>query len=60
MECSHNEYRSIDSSYDHPRGMLVYFWRCERCGARLGEAQRVRYRPQYDPGGHKRFLPAAR
>ena len=60
MDCGHNRYRSIDSSYDQRRGILVYFWRCEHCGARLGEATRVTYRPQFDPRGHEKFRGAVR
>jgi hypothetical protein len=39
--------------------VLIYFWTCERCGARLNEAARESYRPQFDPHGNDRFLPAA-
>jgi hypothetical protein len=60
VKCGHNEYRSFESSYDHRRGVLVFFWRCERCGARLQEARRMSYHPQYDPGGNDRFLGAFR
>jgi hypothetical protein len=36
--------------------VLVYFWTCERCGARLDEARREDYRPAFDPHGNDRFL----
>jgi hypothetical protein len=49
MDCGHNTYRTIDSSYDHRRGLFVYYWRCEQCGERLGEAGRLSYRPNYRP-----------
>jgi hypothetical protein len=26
----------------------VYFWRCDRCGANLGERERMPYRPHYE------------
>jgi hypothetical protein len=35
--------------------VLVYFWTCERCDARLGDAGRERYRPSFDPHGPQRF-----
>ena len=48
MACTHDQYRSVLTSYDRRGGTLVYFWRCDRCGARLGEHERVQYRPQYE------------
>lgn len=45
--------------YDRNSGVLVYFWTCESCGKRLGEARREDYRPQFDPQGNQRFLAAA-
>jgi hypothetical protein len=48
MKCAHDQYRSVLTSYDQGRGTLVYFWRCDRCGAHLGEYERVQYRPQYE------------
>ena len=36
--------------------MLVYYWTCERCGARLNEARREPYRPSFDPHGNDRYL----
>lgn len=58
MDCTHDSFHSIHSSYDHRRGLLVYHWYCERCGARLSEARREPYRPHYDPHGNERFSPA--
>jgi hypothetical protein len=49
MNCGHDSYRTIDSSYDRRRAVLVFYWRCERCSTRLGEAGRVSYRPQFQP-----------
>jgi hypothetical protein len=49
MDCGHDTYRAIDSSYDHGLGLLVYYWRCEDCGIRLGEAGRMEYRPEFSP-----------
>ena len=60
VDCGHNQYRSIVSSYDARAGVLAYFWRCDRCGAILGEAGRLRYRPHYDPRGNERCSTAAR
>jgi hypothetical protein len=54
--CAHDGFHAIGTEYDRRRGMLVYLWSCERCGARLGEARRERYRPSYDPHGNERFV----
>jgi hypothetical protein len=56
MACAHDGFHAIGTSYDRRSGLLVYFWACECCGARLGDARRERYRPTYDPHGNKRFL----
>ena len=55
MACSHNGYHGIGTAYDRARGLLVYFWTCERCGERLREARREDYRPAYNPSGNDRF-----
>jgi hypothetical protein len=47
MKCAHDQYRSVQACYDRGRGMLVYLWRCDRCGAHLGVHERVQYRPRY-------------
>jgi hypothetical protein len=49
MSCGHDSFRTIDSSYDRRRELLVFYWRCEHCGTRLGEAGRVDYRPEFHP-----------
>jgi hypothetical protein len=54
--CGHDGFHAIRTEYDRRNGVLVYFWACERCGARLGEARRERYRPAYDPEGNERFV----
>ena len=59
MTCSHAEFHGIRTMYDRNSGVLVYFWTCESCGKRLGEARREDYRPQFDPQGNQRFLAAA-
>jgi hypothetical protein len=56
VACAHDEFHAIRTTYDRRSGVLVYFWACERCGERLGDARRERYRPSYDPHGHERFL----
>jgi hypothetical protein len=58
VSCSHDGFHAIHSRYDRRDGVLVYYWTCERCGARLNEAARESYRPQFDPHGNDRFLPA--
>ena len=45
MECQHDGYHAIGTSYDRRRGMLIFVWTCEQCGSRLGEAGRQKYRP---------------
>jgi len=60
MTCPHDGFHGIRSRYDQRRGVLVYFWTCERCGARLGEVRRQEYRPRFDPNGNDRNFVAAR
>jgi hypothetical protein len=55
MPCSHTGFHSIDSAYDRRSGTLVFFWKCDRCGARLREACRQRYRPMFDRLGNERY-----
>jgi hypothetical protein len=56
MDCLHDGFHTIRTAYDRSRAVLVYFWTCERCGARLEEARREEYRPSYDPHGNDRFM----
>ena len=56
MSCSHDAFHSIGSRYDRTAGVLVYYWSCERCGARLNEARREPYKPAFDPHGNDRYL----
>jgi len=56
MSCNHDGFRGIQSAYDRRRGLLVYFWTCERCGTRLNEATRTEYRPAYDRDANERFF----
>jgi hypothetical protein len=51
MRCSHDGFHAIQTVYDRSRCVLVYFWICEHCGVRLGEAGSRGYRPSYDPLG---------
>ena len=60
VHCSHTGFHRIDSSYDRRMGVLVFFWTCERCGVRLGEAARQHYRPAYDRFGYERHQLVAR
>ena len=55
MACSHEDFHEIRTAYDRRRGVIVYFWACERCGTRLKEAGREAYRPAYEPAGNDRF-----
>lgn len=54
--CAHDGFHSVRTEYDRRRALLVYFWVCEVCDARLGEVKREAYRPSYDPHGSARFL----
>lgn len=56
MACTHDDFHAIRTAYDRRRGVMVFFWTCEHCGERLGEADRQAYRPAYDPRGNDRFL----
>jgi hypothetical protein len=60
MRCGHDGFHAIRTVYDRPTGVLVYFWTCEACGERLGEAHREIYRPRFDPRGNQRFQPVSR
>jgi hypothetical protein len=59
MPCAHDGFHGVRSRYDQRRGVLVYFWTCERCGVRLGEVRRQAYRPRFDPRGNERQRDAA-
>jgi hypothetical protein len=56
MACTHDGFHTIRTVYDRGHGVLVFHWTCERCGARLSEARRERYRPSFDPRGNEAFL----
>ena len=56
IACAHDGFHAIGTNYDRRKCVLVYFWACERCGARLGDARREPYRPSYDPHGNERFV----
>jgi hypothetical protein len=55
MSCHHDGFHGIGTAYDQRRGVLVFYWTCERCGTRLREARRDEYRPSFDPHGNDRF-----
>ena len=57
MTCPHDCSRSTSSQYDRVRKLLVYFNRCDTCGARLEDVHTVEYRPEdLVPQGNDRFL----
>lgn len=56
MDCKHDEFHTVRSSYDQDAGVLLFFWTCERCGERLNEALREQYRPRFDPHGNDPYL----
>ena len=58
MRCVHDEFHGIRSAYDRRRGLLVYYWTCERCGKRLHEVRREEYRPAFDPRGNDPYIAA--
>ncbi|MBD0282666.1 MAG: hypothetical protein ICV69_10805 [Thermoleophilaceae bacterium] len=60
MDCMHDGFHGIRSSYDRRRGVPVYFWTCERCGVRLQELRREPYRSRFDPRGNERHMAAVR
>jgi hypothetical protein len=59
MRCTHEGFHAILSVYDRNRGVLLYFWICERCGARIGGAGSQEYRPSFDPRGNDGILRTA-
>jgi hypothetical protein len=58
MACPHDGFHGIHTTYDRKRGLLVYFWTCQRCGARLRAAGRQEYRPSFDPHGNDHLFRA--
>ena len=48
----HQGFHGTQSTYDQGRGVLVFFWTCENCGAQLREAHREQYRPSFALGGN--------
>ena len=56
IACAHDGFHAIGTKYDRRNGVLIYFWACECCGTRLGDARRERYRPSYDPKGNEPFV----
>jgi hypothetical protein len=61
MDCAHTGFHGFGTDYDRRHGLLVYYWVCERCGARLGDARREEYRPAFDPRRNDPYVvPATR
>jgi hypothetical protein len=60
MGCTHRGFHAIRTEYDRRDAVLVYFWTCEACGERLGEAHREKYRPRFDPRGNRSVQPVVR
>jgi hypothetical protein len=58
VKCKHEGFHTITSSYDRVRRVLIYFRRCDECGARVAEVRRLAYEPRFDRHGSDRFLPA--
>jgi hypothetical protein len=58
-DCSHDGFHDIRTVYDRTRGLLLFYWTCEACGTRLGEARRDEYRPQFDADGNADYLTPA-
>ncbi len=59
MECEHQGFHTITSSYDRGTKILTCFRQCDECGARLAEVTRIVYEPRFDPRGYDRFLSSA-
>jgi hypothetical protein len=51
MQCRHQGFHSITSSYDPKTRILTYVRRCDACGARLADFGRIAYEPRFDPNG---------
>jgi len=49
--CAHEGFHDIRTVYDRRRELLVFYWTCEDCGQRLGEAERAEYRPRFERRG---------
>jgi hypothetical protein len=56
VQCAHDGYRGISTTYDRHAGVLVFHWACDQCGARLDEVSREPYRPRFLPNRGKDHL----
>jgi len=56
MDCNHDGYHTIWSEYEREQGVITYVGRCDECGARLREFERVEYRPDPNPHGNDPYL----
>jgi hypothetical protein len=59
MNCAHKGFHTVRSRYDRRREVLIFFWTCEHCGEKLGEAARESYTPRFDRLGNERHLGTA-
>jgi hypothetical protein len=57
VQCKHHGFHSITSSYDRKTRTLTFFRRCNDCGARLTDVERLAYEPRFDPTGTDRSPP---
>jgi hypothetical protein len=47
MQCAHQGFHTISSSYDRATRVLAFFRRCDDCGARVAEVGRFAYEPRF-------------
>jgi hypothetical protein len=47
MQCAHQGFHTISSSYDRATRVLAFFRRCDDCGARVAEVGRIAYEPRF-------------
>lgn len=59
MNCEHQGFHTIASSYDREAKILTCFRLCDECGARLTDVSRTSYEPRFDPRGNDPYLTTA-
>ena len=47
MDCRHQGFYSVGSSYDRETKVLTFFSYCDECGTRLAEVARLTYEPRF-------------
>ena len=47
MQCRHQGFHTISSSYDRGTRLLTFFRRCDECGTRLTEVGQLVYEPRF-------------